>query len=79
MWRRKRRQIFGEGKGGKYWENENIWSEEEIQNGEGRGGNILRRKIFGQRGRKMEKGKEENILEKESDDAQTDRQYIPTL
>ena len=38
MWRRKRRQIFGEGKGGKYWENENIWLEKEEKAGEGKRG-----------------------------------------
>ena len=73
MWRREIRQIFGEGKGGKYWEQENIWAEEEIKNGEGRRGNIWRRKIFGQRERRTEKENEENILEKESDDGPTNK------
>ena len=39
--------------------------------------NISRRKIFGQRRKsRTEKGKEENILEKERDDAQI---YVPMV
>ena len=60
--------MNGEGKGGEFLANENLWSAEEKKNRKGRGGKYLEKEKLGHR-RKKEKIFEDG----KSDDRQTNR------